>query len=432
MDIAIIGSGMAGLATARILKDAGHTVTIFEALSGRGMDSHSIEFEGGVIDAPLRVMNPYLWKNTLSLATHLGMKMFPVRTYMACSWLFEDRTETWLTTTRSRIGNFPIINNKKGIQQYGWRLVKGMLQLKTAINQFFKSKQQDITLAEFINQNHIEEVFWHGAVMPVLYTICTCNPKTIGEWPAKPLLTFLRQLTDGDALLRMQGGTPAFVDRLIDGVDIRSGSAITQVEQQGEKVKVVNTQGEQGLYDRVIVATPTSKVEKFLNPEQFADDIALLKQFRFEDGDLVIHTDTSVMPPRRKDWSVLSYMMDRKFTRQQFTVWMNAVEPTLVGKNPVFQTWRPVTEIDPKKIISTVKLTRAVVDSKTVALNKELQQRHKMPNRKVFYCGSWSCDGLPILESAVTSAMHIAEIFNAPLPFIGLTPKVEVAPQLGY
>ncbi|VCX75068.1 hypothetical protein BANRA_01056 [Acinetobacter baumannii] len=71
---------------------------------------------------------------------HLGIKTFPVRTYMSCSWLFEDRTETWLTTSRSRIGNFPIINNRKGIQQYGWRLVKGMLQLKTAIHQFFKSK----------------------------------------------------------------------------------------------------------------------------------------------------------------------------------------------------------------------------------------------------------------------------------------------------
>ncbi len=56
------GSGMAGLAAARILKDAGHTITIFEALPGRGMDSHSIEFDGGIIDAPLRVMNPHLWK----------------------------------------------------------------------------------------------------------------------------------------------------------------------------------------------------------------------------------------------------------------------------------------------------------------------------------------------------------------------------------
>ena len=432
MDIAVIGSGMAGLATARILKDAGHNITIFEALTGRGMDSHSTEFEGGLIDAPLRVMNPHLWKNTLSLATYLGIKTYPVRTYMACSWLFEDRTETWLTTTRSRIGNFPIINNRKGLQQYGWRLVKGMLQLKTAIAKFFKSKDQDITLAEFINQHDIEEVFWHGAVMPVLYTICTCNPKTIGEWPAKPLLIFLRQLTDGDALLRIQGGTPALVDKLIENINIQSGSAISKVTEQDDKVLVENNKGEQQLFDRVVVATPTTKIEEFLDPVQFADDIALLKQFRFEQGQLVIHTDPSVMPPKRKDWSVLSYMMDRKFTRQQFTVWLNSVEPSLVGKNAVFQTWQPVTEIDPKKVISTVTLTRAVVDSQTVALNKELQQRHKSANRKVFLCGSWSCDGLPILESAVTSAMHIAEIFGAPLPFVGLKPKVEVAPQLGY
>ena len=432
MDIAVIGSGMAGLATARILKDAGHRITIFEALPGRGMDSHSLEFEGGLIDAPLRVMNPHLWKNTLSLATYLGIHTFPVRTYMACSWLFEDRTETWLTTTRSRIGNFPIINNRKGIQQYGWRLVKGMLQLKTAIAKFFKSKDQEITLTEFINNNHIEEVFWHGAVMPVLYTICTCNPKTIGDWPAKPLLVFLRQLTDGDALLRLQGGTPALVDKLIAGIDIHNSSAITQIKEQDHGVLVENALSEQYVFDRVIVATPTNKIEQFLDAEQFADDIALLKQFKFEQGNLVIHTDQSVMPPKRKDWAVLSYMMDRKFTRQHFTVWLNSVEPSLVGKTAVFQTWQPVTEIDPKKIISNVSLTRAVVDSHTVALNKELQQRHKDLKRKVFYCGSWSCDGLPILESAVTSAIHIAEIFNAPVPFVGLKPIVEVAPQLGY
>ena len=432
LDIAVIGSGMAGLATARILKDAGHNITIFEALPGRGMDSHSIEFEGGLIDAPLRVMNPHLWKNTLSLATHLGIKTYPVRTYMACSWLFEDRTETWLTTSRTRIGNFPIINNRKGIQQYGWRLVKGMLQLKTAIAKFFKSKNQDITLAEFINRNEIEEVFWHGAVMPVLYTICTCDPKTIGEWPAKPLLVFLRQLTDGDALLRLQGGTPALVDKLIEGINIQSGAAITRVHQQEDGVVVENSAGQSQTFDRVVIATPTTKVQDFLDNQQFSEDIELLKQFKFEQGDLVIHTDQTVMPPKRKDWSVLSYMMDRKFTRQQFTVWLNSIEPTLVGKSPVFQTWRPVTPIDPKKIISTVTLTRAVVDSKTVALNKELQQRHHQDNRKVFFCGSWSCDGLPILESAVTSAMHIAEIFGAPLPFIDLKPQVEVAPQLGY
>ncbi|MBF7688928.1 FAD-dependent oxidoreductase [Acinetobacter rathckeae] len=432
MDIAVIGSGMAGLATARILKDAGHNITVFEALPGRGMDSHSIEFDGGIVDAPLRVMNPYLWKNTLSLATHLGIDTFPVRTYMSCSWLFEEKIETWLTTSRAPIGNFPIINNRKGLQQYGVRLVKGMLQLKSAIYRFFKSKRQDITLSEFINKNEIEEVFWNGAIMPVLYTICTCNPKTIGEWPAKPLLIFLQQLTNGDQLLRLQGGAPAFVSKLIEGIHIESGSAVTKVELQGEKVYVENAAGVQQLFDRTIVATPTNKLEDFLNSEQFADDLALLKQFKFEEGDLVIHTDATVMPPRRKDWSVLSYMMDRPFTKQQFTVWMNAIEPTLVGKEAVFQTWRPVMPIDQKKIVSTVKLSRAVVNWQTIELNAELQRRQKATDRKVYFCGSWSCDGLPILESAVTSAMQIAKNLGAPLPFVGLKPKVTVAPELGY
>jgi hypothetical protein len=39
-------------------------------------------------------------QNTLSLAAHLGIKTFPVRTYMSCSWLFEDRTETWILIFR--------------------------------------------------------------------------------------------------------------------------------------------------------------------------------------------------------------------------------------------------------------------------------------------------------------------------------------------
>lgn len=423
---------MAGLATARILKDAGHDLTIFEALPGRGMDSFSLAYEGGNIDSPLRVMNPMLWKNTLSLAAHLGIKTFPVRTYMSCSWLFEEKIETWLTTSRTPIGNFPIINNRKGIKQYGWRIVKGMLQLKTALKQFFKSENQDMTLDEFVRQNPIEEVFWNGVVMPVLFTICTCDSKTMGEWPAKPLLVFLRQLTDGDALLRIKGGTPALVDKLSQGIDIRSSMPISKIEERGEQVYVETTHGDAELFDRVIVATPTTQVEKFLNPEQFADDIALLKQFKFVEGELVIHTDSIVMPERRKDWSVLSYMMDRQFTKQHFTVWLNSIEPSLVGKSPVFQTWNPVIDLDPKKIISKVKLTRAVVDTNTLSLNTELQKRHQDANRKVFYCGSWSCDGLPILESAVTSAMHIAEIFGAPLPFVGLKPTVEVAPQLGY
>ncbi|WP_221175117.1 FAD-dependent oxidoreductase, partial [Staphylococcus aureus] len=109
-----------------------------------------------------------------------------------------------------------------------------------------------------------------------------CNPKTIGDWPAKNLLEFLRHLTDGDMLLRMKGGTPAFVDSLIKGIDIHSGSAIKKVELQGEKVLVENEKGDQGTFDRVIVAC---------NPKTIGDWPAknLLEFLRhLTDGDMLL------------------------------------------------------------------------------------------------------------------------------------------------
>lgn len=97
-------------------------------------------------------------------------------------------------------------------------------------------------------------------------------------------MIFLRQLTDGDALLRMQGGTPALVDKLIEGIDIVSGAATTLVQQQGDQVRVENAAGYSKLFDRVIVATPTNKIEEFLDKDQFATDIELLKNSSLSRG----------------------------------------------------------------------------------------------------------------------------------------------------
>lgn len=417
---------MAGLAAARLMNDAGFKVTIYEALTGRGMDSHSLRLDGGIVDAPLRVMNPSLWRNTLALARHLQVPVFQVNTFMSCNWLDGQADHCphltpWFKSQRTRLGNLPTAASLRFINRDTLKLVKGLFQFKIALRQFKHSAHQDMSLAEFANLHQFDPLFWYGTVLPVVNTICTCEPQHIARWPAKPLLAFLEKLLDGEPLLRLHGGTPALVDALIKDIPSISGAQVQQVQQQGQQVRVRNARGEQGLYDYVIVATPTTQLD-FVDAQQFAPELKILRQFQFASGELVIHRDTRFMPVQQKDWTVLNYSMNRQFNQQMFSIWINAIEPTLLGKPPVFQTWNPVFEPKPELVLSRVRLTRAIVDQHTSALVRQLQQLQQQPDQRVFFCGSWSCDGLPILESAVSSAMWVAQQLGVHAPFAAKAP----------
>ena len=437
--IAVIGGGMAGLTVARILKDAGHEVCIFEALQGKGMDSHSLEIEGGIIDSPLRVMNPLVWENTLALARYVGIQMFQVNTYMSCNWLDQVnhqnvRSLTWLTTGRAKLRKIPLLADWQLGQKKLFNLLKGWVQFEQASKKFFKLpeiERRSITLAQFMNRYAIDEFFWHGCMMPVLYTLCTCDEKTLGDWIAEPLIEFLQKMQKGSPLLRMYGGTHGFVDALSQGIEFYSGAKVTKISCKPQCITVENEQGICLEVDKVVVATPTNIID-FIDEKQFETELKILREYQFTQGELVIHTDTKCMPQDKKHWSALSYCMDQNFGQQMFSVWLNAVEPSLVGKKPIFQTWNPTIAIQEDQIIDRVRLTRAIVDQNTARNSQKLMQLQKSPDRQIYFCGSWLCDGLPILESAVTSAMFVAEQLGIEAQFKGLKPEIIPAEALHY
>ena len=146
----------------------------------------------------------------------------------------------------------------------------------------------------------------------------------------------------------------------------------------------------------------------------------LLQQLPYNSGELISHTDSSVMPRKRRDWSPLHYSMRRDFSAHSFSVWLNPIETSLSETAPaVFQSWNSLSPIADKTIIQQTCLTRAVCTPTSLQVVKQLQGLQadvQLNQRRLWLCGSWSCEGLPILESAVTSALAVCKQLGAVLP----------------
>ena len=412
LSIVVIGSGMAGLAAARLCRDAGHRVTVFEARTGHGMDTHSLRLDGGLVDVPLRVMNPHAWRSVIALAAQVGVGTYAVDTYTACSW---DDGETWLRSSRLPLLGLPWVAEWRYLNRNSLRVARGFMQLRRALRLLQSPGDDALTLAGFLARHDIDPLFWRGLILPILTTICTCSEDHLLAWPARDLMALVETIVHGDRLRRLQGGTPALVAGLARDLALIAGSPVVSVRRDGDIMTVRNARGDVVSADHVIVATQANQLG-FLDPEAHARELDLLSAIRFDRGELWVHRDTRFLPARRQDWSALNYRMDRGLKQAMFTVLVNAVEPTLPGDAPVLQTWNPLFEPDPSTVIARVPLARAVVHGGTRAAQDALAALHAEPDRRLFFCGSWAYPGVPLLESAVRSALAVATRLQVPVP----------------
>lgn len=413
LDIAIIGSGMAGLAAGWLCQRAGHRVVLYEAQARRGMDAHTLRVDTpsgpGLVDVPLRVMSPHAWKSVLALCDEVGVGTFATDTFAAFSW---RDGETWLRNGATLIAGrrLPTLGSWRSVNRHSAAVGLGLVLWQKT------SPRPDETLASFARRAHLPATFVRAFLVPLLTTICTCDEATLMRWPAEPLLHLFRQIFYGQTLRRLTGGTPALVDALTRNLELRAPERVVSVRKTSDSRLAVHTaSGTSHAFDRVLIATQANHVASFLDPS-FQREHQILRRFRYDAGELVTHTDSHFMPRRREDWTPLSYQIERDLSRQMFTVWVNPVEPSLRDAPPIFQTWNPLEPVAPEKVLAAVKLQRAVVDTDTVSATNALDRLHAEPGRQVFFCGSYATAGVPLLESAVRSAVTIASRIGAPAP----------------
>lgn len=221
-----------------------------------------------------------------------------------------------------------------------------------------------------------------------------------------------------DVPLRVMGSqawhsmTAALADALTPGIDSYRGSPVKRVQLNRQSISVQNERGEGGRFDQVIVATQANQLD-FLTDGPFAAERAVLEGINYARGELLVHQDERFMPARQRDWTALNFQMDEALRQSMFTAWVNAVEPSLADKAPVFQTWEPLIEPNPDQVLARIPMQRALVTTRTYGILRQVQQWQAQPDRRLFYCGSWAAPGVPLLETAVQSAQAVvATILN--------------------
>jgi len=404
--IAVIGSGMAGLAAGWMCREGGAEVTILEALANRGMDSHT-QFlndeggESGYVYLPLRVMSPHAWPTVLELCEKVGVQTFEVDTTVACSWL---NAETWFRSSKLQFGSrmIPWAPLNYLLRPETYRMLLGFIRLSRSVPEV---QDSGLTLKEFADQHRTDPLFWKGLLYPILTTICTCDEKTLDQWPAQQILDLLQTIVFGARLLRLQGGTKALAEKLGEGLNWQNGIRVDKLVEKSSGIFLHSKNAGFGPFDYVICAVQANQLD-FL-PEQYARESQLLNSFPYDSGTLWAHRDVRFMPERKQDWSPLHYQMDKEFRQSMFSVWVNPIEPTISHHQPVFQTWDPLFEPESEKVIAAVTMERAVINQDSQNLLRELDLLHKLPSRNVFFCGSYAAPGVPLLESAVRSAIKV-------------------------
>jgi len=344
-------------------------------------------------------MSPHAWPMTLKICEILGVKTFEVDTPVACSWLNEG---TWFRSSKFKLGSkfIPWAPVRYLLHSETYQMLFGFLKIYKSNSDYLKP---GLTVKEFIKQQKVEPLFWKGLLYPLLTTICTCDEKSLDQWPARQILDLLQKIVFGVRLQRIEGGTKALAEKLVKGLNLKSGVFVEDLSEKSSGIFLRSQNKNFGPFENVICAVQANQL-KFL-PKHYDHERKILKAFPYNSGTLWVHSDKSFMPKRKKDWSTLHYQVKRDFSNSMFSVWVNSVEPSIASHDPVFQTWNPIFEPKPEKVYKAVSMERAVVSGENHNLLKELDLLHQLPSRKVFFCGSYAAPGVPLLESAVRSAI---------------------------
>ena len=426
MRVAIVGSGISGLAAAHALRGQA-AVTLFEAGDYFGGHSHTVDLTLDGPDGPLTygvdtgflVFNERTYPQLIRLFAELGVATVPSDMSFSVQ-VPGARAGGPLEWSGASLSSVFAQRSNLGSPRF-WRMLGDVLRFNRLATQLAVSGGEAALLqplGDFLRQHRFSAAFRDWYLLPMLGCIWSCPTDQMLQFPVATLIRFchnhgLLQVTNRPQWWTVAGGARQYVEKIVAGIaDKRLNSPVLHVRRDKQGAWVT-TQRQTEYFDKVVLASHADQSLALLQ-DASAPERAVLGAIRYQANRAVLHTDTRVLPRQPRAWAAWNYeratpAADAAGTSPQahrvcLHYLSNKLQP-LPFKQPVLVSLNPLQAIDPAQIHGAFDYAHPVFDAAAIQAQNQLPTLQGRQN--TYFCGAWT--GYGFHEDGLKSGLRVAQ-----------------------
>ncbi|PRW60674.1 cyclopropane-fatty-acyl-phospholipid synthase [Chlorella sorokiniana] len=436
--VAVVGSGISGLSAAWLLHRNGAKVTLFESEASCGGHTLTDTSSGFPVDLGFQVYNLTTYPHLVGLFEELGVETQPSEMSFALS--MDGGKLEWgshsldtVFAQRSNLANPAFLSMIRDVIRFG-RESPEVLRPES------EAEFARMTLGQYLELRGYSAGFRDHYVAPMCAAVWSVPNAQVLDFPVRTLIRFwvnhhLLDLYQRPCWRVVSGRSKTYVDRITAELpDVRTSSPVQSVRSLGPQGPVQLTvagAGEAEEFDVVLLATHSDISLRMLGaqgPKALRD---VLEAIPYNDNDIFLHTDESLMPVCKKTWASWNFLGRSADGGDKAAVcvsyWANRLQPLPPGAPNLFVTLNPIHPPAEDKTFRRLSLAHPVFSFASDAAQRALPEAQGQGG--IWLAGAWA--GYGFHEDGIKSAVDAVTSMGCTIPWVprSVSPKIGLLDQ---
>ncbi|WP_085606981.1 MULTISPECIES: NAD(P)/FAD-dependent oxidoreductase [unclassified Pseudomonas] len=415
MKIAIVGSGIAGLTCAYLLARR-HDITVFEADARVGGHTHTVpvtvEGRDYAVDTGFIVFNDWTYPNFIRLLGQLGVAFKPTE----MSFSVND-PDTGLEYNGNNLNS--LFAQRSNLLSPGfWGMLRDILRFNKEARRDLAEQRiaADTTLDDYLQAGGYGERFILHYIVPMGAAIWSMPMAEMLNFPLQFFVRFfenhgLLSVSNRPQWQVIKGGSSAYITPLTESFKerIRLNCPVGRIDRDAHGVVIHSPAGIER-FDKVVLACHSDQALRLLgNPDSKEREI--LGALPYADNEVVLHTDTRLLPTRKRAWASWNYRLGGAgHTQAAVTYDMNILQG-IQSDTTFCVSLNQSAGISPSKVLA--RFTYAHPQFSLAAVAAQQRWAEIDGEQHTHYCGAYWANGFH--EDGVVSALRVAASFGESL-----------------